>query len=256
MKKPAKLDGKVAVVTGAARGIGRATALELAENGAHVTVCEAYHLDEAKDLVQRIEGMGRRAFLFQGNVADRKQDEELVEATVSEFGSLDILVNNAGGGVHKPLLELEVEDVERTWAVSLWGVFHCSQLAARQMVKQGRGGSIVAISSVHASEPYANASPYNGAKAAVSHMARTWASELAPFKIRVNVIEPGWIDTPGEHTMYTEEQLRELGGKLPFGRLGRPEEIAKGVAFLVSEEDASYLTGSCLRIDGGFVLPR
>lgn len=123
------------------------------------------------------------------------------------------------------------------------------------MVSQGQGGSIIVISSVHASRPYPLATEYNAAKAAVNQMAATWAAELARHRIRVNVIEPGWIDTPGEREFYSEEQIRQMGAKLPLGRLGKPEEIARGVLFLASEEDSSYVTGSCLRIDGGFVLP-
>src|SRR5579885_1436968 len=227
------LQGKVAMVTGGASCIGRATALELAAN----------------------EKLGRRALYEPGDVGDRASVEQAIERTVTQFGRLDILVNNAGVSVRKPLLELEIADVETVWRVILWGAFHCSQLAARQMVKQGGGGNIVMISSVHASRHYPNATAYNGAKAAVNHMAATWARELAPHGIRVNAIEPGWIDTPGEHKAFSEETIREEGKKLPFGRLGRPEEIARAVRFLVSD-DGSYVTGSVLRVDGGFVLFR
>lgn len=248
-----KLCDRVAIVTGASRGIGRATALELARNGADVAVNFAKHGDEALDVVREIERLGRRAIAFQADVGDRRQVEGMFEEAIRAFGRLDILVNNAAFSIRKPLLELEVEDVERTWAVSLWGVFHCSQLAARRMVEQG-GGNIVVISSVHASRPYLNASAYNAAKAAINHMARTWAAELSQHRIRVNIIEPGWTDTPGERRFNTEEEIQAGGSKVPIGRLARPEEIARGVLFLVSEEDSSYITGSCLRIDGGFAL--
>lgn len=249
-----KLKGKVAVVTGASRGIGRATALELAQHGADVTVNARSHPDEGLQVVREIERIGQRAILVHGDVADRKFDERMIDETVRQLGRVDILVNNAAASVRKPLLELEVEDVEKTWAVSLWAVFHCSQLAARQMVKQGEGGSIVNISSVHAYRPYSNSTAYNGAKAAINHMAATWAVELAKYGIRVNTIEPGWIDTPGERKHYSEEHIRDAGKKLLMGRLGTADEIAKGVSYLVSA-DASYVTGTCLRIDGGFVLP-
>ena len=249
-----KLSGKVAIVTGASRGIGRATAIELARQGADVTVSALSHREEGLEVVHEIKQLGQRAILFQGDVADRNQDERMIQATVGDLGRVDILVNNAAASVRKPFLELEVEDVEKTWAVSLWGVFHCSQLAARQMVEQGQGGNILQISSVHAYRPYPNSTAYNGAKAAINHMSYTWAVELARHHIRVNVIEPGWIDTPGERRLATEEQIREGGKRLLLGRLGQAEEIAKGVAFLVSE-DASYITGTCLRIDGGFILP-
>jgi len=251
---PGTLKDKVAVVTGASRGIGRAVALELAHLGADITVNARSHPDEGLKVVREIEGLGQRAIFFQGDVADRGQDERMIAQTVQALGRVDILVNNAALNIRKPLLELDVEDVEKTWGVTLWGVFHCSQLAARQMVQQGQGGNIVNISSVHAYRPYPNSTAYNGAKAAINHMAATWAVELAPHGIRVNTIEPGWIDTPGERQFFTEDELREGGKKLLMGRLGRADEIAKGVAYLVSP-DASYVTGTCLRIDGGIVLP-
>jgi glucose 1-dehydrogenase len=191
----------------------------------------------------------------EADVADRAAVAKLVEDACAELGGIDILVNNAAFSVRKPLLELEVAEVERVWSVIQWGTFHASQLAARRMVAQGRGGSIVMISSVHAERPFALSTAYNGAKAAINHMARTWAVELAQYGIRVNVIEPGWIDTPGERAFYSQEQIRERGPKLPLGRLGRPEEIAAAVAYLVSG-DAAYVTGACLRVDGGIVLPR
>jgi glucose 1-dehydrogenase len=157
--------------------------------------------------------------------------------------------------IRKPLIDLAVEDVEATWSVTLWGVFHATQLAARMMIAQNQPGNIVTISSVLAHVPQVSSSPYNGAKAAINQMTRTWALELAPHRIRVNAIEPGWIDTPGERAFATEDQLREEASKLPLGRLGRAEEIAKAAAFLVSE-DASYITGSILRVDGGISLIR
>ena len=123
------------------------------------------------------------------------------------------------------------------------------------MVKQNQGGAIVSISSVHAYRPFPRSTAYNAAKAAVNHMSGTWAAELAQYGIRVNVIEPGWVDTPGERAFFTEEQIREEGKKLPLGRLARPEEIAEAACYLASEQ-SSYVTGTVLRVDGGFVLPR
>ena len=129
--------------------------------------------------------------------------------------------------------------------VSLWGVMHCCQFAARKMLAQGDGGNIVVMSSVHA------VMAYNTAKAGINHL----ANELAPHRIRVNVIEPGWTDTPGERDYATEEDLQKQRKRLPLGRLGTIEDIAKGTAYLGSE-DGAYVTGTVLRIDGGFVLPR
>jgi glucose 1-dehydrogenase len=251
-----KLKNKVAIVTGSSRGIGRAAAIELARNGADVVVNAYSHPEEGREVVREIQGLGRRSFLFQGSVADRDQDEAMVRETVERLGRLDIMVANAAYSIRKPFLEMEVEDVEKTWSVTLWGVFHCCQLAARRMVKQGEGGSIAIVSSVHAARPYALSTAYNGAKAAINHMSATWAAELARYGIRVNVLEPGWIDTPGERAYTSEEQIREQGSKLLMGRLGTSEEMAKAILFMVSEEDSSYMTGSVLRADGGFVLPK
>ncbi|MEO8125691.1 MAG: SDR family oxidoreductase [Bryobacteraceae bacterium] len=247
------LAGKCALVTGGARGIGQAVAIELARSGARVAFCDICDHDGAAGTLAAMEELGHRGLFIRADVGDRSAVEQLFVEVLGEFGKLDILVNNAAANIRKPLIDLEVGDVEKVWNVSLWGVFHCSQLAARQMVRQ-RSGSIIMISSVHAFRPFPNSTAYNGAKAAVNHMALTWAAELAPHRVRVNIVEPGWTDTPGERAFFTEEQIREEGRKLPLGRLGRPEEIATAVRFLVSEESA-YVTGSCLRVDGGVVLP-
>jgi glucose 1-dehydrogenase len=246
---------QVAFITGGARGIGAATALELAAHGYDVAICDRSAHAAGEPVLRQIEELGRRALFFQSDVADRSAMERALAETAGCLGGLDVVVNNAAASVRKPLLELDVADVEKTWNAILWGTFHCSQIAARLMVAQGRGGNIVMISSVHAYRAFPNSSAYNGAKAAVNHMAATWAAELAPHRIRVNAIEPGWIDTLGEREYSTEQQLEDAGKTLPLGRLGKPEDIAKAVRFLVSE-DGAYITGTCLRVDGGIVLPR
>ena len=248
------LEGRVALITGANRGIGEGCALELARRGADIAVNYRSHGEEAEAVAEEIRRLGRRAIVLQGDVSDRQKDEEMVRATVSELGSLDILVANAAASVRKPFVDLTEEDLRFTIDVCLWGVIHCCQFAARQMVAQGRGGNIVVVSSVHAVLPIKNSLPYNTAKAGINHMARTMASELVGEGIRVNILEPGWIDTPGERTFSSEDEIKEAGQRLPMSRLGTIEEIGKGVAFLASD-DASYVTGSTLRVDGGFVLP-
>lgn len=250
-----RLEGKVALVTGANRGIGRGCAIELAREGADVAINYRRHVEEAEAVAQEVRTFGRRALVLQGDVADRRADEALVAGTVRELGRLDVLVANAAASVRKPFLELREQDMAATLGVSLWGVFHCCQFAARQMVAQGGGGNLVVISSVHAVLPVKNSLPYNTAKAGINHMARTMANELAQHRIRVNVIEPGWTDTPGERAFATEEQIQAGAKELPLGRLGTIEDIGKAVAFLVSE-DGGYITGSTLRIDGGYVLGR
>jgi glucose 1-dehydrogenase len=248
------LDGRVAVVTGGARGIGQATAAELARSGADVVFCDICKQEQAEETLALIRGFQRRAQFIRADVGNRSEVDEMFRQILNEFGQIDILVNNAATNTRKPLLELAIEDVQRVWSVALWGVFHCSQVAAREMARRQKG-SIVVISSVHAVQPFPNNTAYNGAKAAVNQMARTWAAELIGAGIRVNVVEPGWTDTPGERTLYSEEQIQQEGSKLPMGRLASASEIANAVRFLVSD-DAAYITGTCVRVDGGLLLPR
>ncbi|HXK59054.1 MAG TPA: SDR family oxidoreductase, partial [Acidobacteriota bacterium] len=245
-----KLLGKASLVTGANQGIGRGCCLQLALEGSDVAINYIEGADEAEELADEIHRLGRKAILCPGDVSRRDDVDRIVDQTVAELGGIDILVANASSDIRKSFLELSEEDMSHCLGVCLWGVFHTSQAAARRMVESGRGGSIVVISSVHAIMPLRYSLPYNTAKAAVNHMALTMANELAEHRIRVNIVEPGWTDTPGQRKYYSEDKLREGGRKLPLGRLARIEEIAKGVVFLVSD-DASYITGSMLRIDGG-----
>jgi glucose 1-dehydrogenase len=251
-----RFEGRVALVSGAARGIGRAIAVELAREGASVVVNDILGREQAAGAMEEIAALGAgagRAHFVQADVSDRAAVDALVNEAVGTFGRLDFLVNNAAWSVRKPLLDLDPADVERTWAVTLWGVFHLSQLAARAMVTCGNGGAILTVSSVHGWRPYPNASAYNGAKAAVTQMALTWAVELAPHGIRVNVLEPGWTDTPGERAFKSGEQLAEAGRGLLLGRLSGAGEMARVAAFLLSDE-AAYVTGSVLRADGGYAI--
>lgn len=248
------LGRKLAVVTGGARGIGQAVAVELARSGADIAFCDICPEEQAAHTLERVRDLGGKARFIRADVGDRSQVDLMFREIIDEFGHIDILVNNAAVNIRKPLVDLSIEDVEKVWSVALWGVFHCSQLAARQMTQQ-KSGSIVMISSVHAVQPFPNNTAYNGAKAAVNHMARTWAAELVSQNIRVNVVEPGWTDTPGERTLYSEQEIQREGSRLPMGRLASATEIASAVRFLVSDA-AAYITGSCLRVDGGLLLPR
>jgi glucose 1-dehydrogenase len=237
----------------------------MAKVGADVVVTYRTHPEEAQEVAEIIRQMGRESLVVELDVSDRQAVENMVQATLNKFGKINILVNNAGMTIRKPFLEMPVEDMAHVLNVSLWGVFHCSQAVARVMVKQGfdtqatqpkgQGGKIIIISSVHAFIPYATSLPYNTAKAGINNMGYTMATELAPYRINVNVIEPGWIDTPGEHELATDEELKAEGEKLPWGRLGAIEDIGKVAAFLASDA-ADYITGSCFRVDGGFWLPR
>lgn len=247
------LTGKVALITGSSRGIGRGCAVEMAKAGADVTVNYHRHRDEAEAVAEEIRGFGRRALVVQADVSDRTAVDRMVASTVETLGHLDIVVCNAYVSVRQPFLEIDVAAMQRTIDVTLWGTFHTAQSAAQQMVKQGHGGCMVFISSLLASIPYPTSLPYNTAKAGVNHMGATIANELTSHRIRVNTIEPGWIDTPGERQYTTEQEIRDGAKRLPWRRLGTASEIACAATYLCSDA-ADYITGSTLRIDGGFAL--
>jgi glucose 1-dehydrogenase len=251
----AQESNRVAVVTGASRGIGRGCAVALAKRGADVVVNYRTHPEEAEETAAAVRALGREAIPVRADVADRAAVDAMMAQAVERFGRIDVVVANAALSIRGPFLELSVEDVKRTWDVSLWGVFHTCQSGARQMVARGGGGKIVVISSVLSFMPFAHSVPYNAAKAAINQMAYTIAAELAPHRINVNVVEPGWTDTPGERRFTDDETLYAAGRQLPWGRLATIEEIGAAVAFLASDE-ADYITGANLRVDGGFWLPR
>jgi len=253
MERSTRLGGKIALVTGASRGIGRGIALRLAAEGADVVVNYRSHPDEAEEVAQEIARLGRRALVWQADVGERDAVAAMFAAAVAQFGGLDIVVANAALSIRAPVIEAQWAHVLRTLQVSQFGVFHTVQMAAQQMARQGRGGKIVIISSVHQELAPVNSAPYNMAKAAINHLGETMAAELAGRHINVNMINPGWIDTPGERAFATEEEMREGGKRIPWGRLGTPEDIAAAAAFLCSAE-ADYITGATLRVDGGYVL--
>ena len=178
----------------------------------------------------------------------------MVEKTVAQFGRLDIAVTNAVYSDRDVFHQADLDGFHRTMQVTMWGAFYTLRAATRQMIEQGQGGSIVVISSPHAFIPVPRSMAYNMSKAAIDQMARTAAIELVEQRIRVNIIHPGWIDTPGERKFATEEQIQRGGEKLPWNRLGRPEEIGRGVVFLC-DPASDYITGSSLGIDGGATLP-
>lgn len=248
-----RLGGKVALVTGAAQGIGSGVAICLAEDGADVVVNDIVPETGMDEVLEAVRQMGRQAFAWSADVSDRAQVEAMIEGAIKHFGHLDIVVANAAFSVRGAFTELQWSDVNAVIATSQFGVFHTCQLAARHMITQGTGGKIVLIGSVHAQHPFAGSAPYNMAKAAITHLGLTIANELAPYHINVNVVHPGWIATPGERRYSSEAELQQGGKNVPWGRLGTPRDIGKTVAFLVSE-DADYITGACLKVDGGFTL--
>lgn len=248
------LTGKSVLVTGASRGIGRGCALEMARAGANVAINYRSHPEEAESAAAEARAFGVKAITLQGDVADRARVEAMVAETAAAFGRLDVFVSNAVYSDRELMLEADLDGFKKTIDVGMWGAFYGVRASAQQMVKQGVGGSIVIISSPHAVLAIPTAMAYNMAKAAIDHMGRTAALELAPHRIRVNIIHPGWIDTPGERKFFTEEQIQEGGKALPWKRLGRPDEVGKVVAFVASD-DAEYMTGSTVAVDGGVSLP-
>ena len=253
-----RLEGKVALVTGAARGIGRGIALCLAEEGADLIVNDLPPIAEpgvqdARGTAQEIEALGRRALVHYADISDRAQVAGLFAAGVAHFGQVDVVVANAAMSIREPVLDARWEHVLRTIEVTQFGVFHTCQAAAQHMVKRGKGGKIVIIGSILADIPFLNSSAYNMAKAAVNHLGRSLAAELTQHRINVNIVNPGYIDTPGERKFATEEQIQAAAKRIPWGRLGTPRDIGRAVAYLASD-DADYITGSVLQVDGGYKL--
>ena len=248
------LSGRVAIVTGASLGIGRAAAEALGGAGANVAVNYYSNEAAAEEVVQRIQQGGAGAFKHQADVADQAAVEGLVAAAVERFGRVDIAVTNAVYSDRQPFCEADMGGFHRTIGVTMWGAFYLARSAAQQMIQQNQGGAIVVVSSPHAFVPVPRSMAYNMSKAALEHMAKTAAIELAEHRIRVNTIQPGWTDTPGERKFASEETLREAGSKIPLGRLGTPEEMAKGILFLCDPSN-EYTTGATLLMDGGISLP-
>lgn len=242
------------LITGASRGIGRGCALELAAEGANVAINYRSHEQEAQDVAAAVEAAGGQALLLQADVSDQTAVEDMVHKTVDAFGRLDMFVSNAAYSDRELMVDAEMDGFRRTIDVSMWGAFYGVRAAAQQMIRQQAPGAIAIVSSPHAVMAIPTSMAYNMAKAAIDHMGRTAAIELARHRIRVNMIHPGWIDTPGERKFFTEAQIEEGAAKLPYGRMGRIDEIGKAVAYVLSE-DADYMTGGTLTIDGGVSLP-
>jgi glucose 1-dehydrogenase len=245
--------GKVALVSGAAGGIGRATALALARAGADVAVNDLRFPPEG-GVVAEIVAAGRRALMLAVDVSDQSAVEAMVARTVAELGRLDLFVSSAVYSDREPFTTADMAGFRRTIDVSMWGSFYVLRAAVNQMIRQGQGGAAVIVSSPHADIAFPNCMAYNMAKAAQDQMARTAAMELLTHKIRVNIVHPGWTDTPGERKHFSEDDLRKAAPTLPVGRMARPEEIARGVMFLL-DPAAEYVNGITLKVDGGLGLP-
>ena len=245
------LDGKVAVVTGASRGIGRAIALELARRGARVVVNYNRSADAAAAVVAAIEADGGQATAVQADVSDFSQARALIQAAVKAYGRLDVLVNNAGVTRDQLILMMKEEDWDTVVRVNLKSMFNTCKAAARVMLRQ-RYGRIVNISSVSGIAGQGGQTNYSAAKAGVIGFTKSLAKELGPRHVTVNVVAPGLIPTDLTADL-AEEWCQKAIDLTPLGRLGRAEEVAYAVAFLASDE-AAFITGAVLPVDGGLVM--
>jgi len=250
MIRPMRLPGRVAAITGGALGIGRATALAFAEEGAMVALGDI-QLEPAEAVAQEIRARGGKAIAIGLDVGDAAAVQAFVERAVAEFGRLDVMFANAGIAHSAPFLEHPEAQWHRVLRVNLTGVFLCCQAAARQMVKQGGGGRIITTASINGFRGVENLVGYNAAKAGVIELTKTMAVELAQHGITVNAIAPAQIDTRLTRTL-PESARRRRVERIPMGRFGEPEEVARVALFLASD-DASYVTGHTLAVDGGYL---
>lgn len=241
---------KVAVITGGNRGIGRGISLRLAEEGAKVVIAAR---DEAagKNVAAEIEKSGQECLFIKTNVNSKKDIDSMVAETINQFGKIDILVNNAAILIRCPFLELTEEIWDKTMDINLKGYFLCAQAVAKEMVKRGKGGKIVNITSIQGKTvwtPFFHA-PYETSKAGIIMLTKQLAYELAKYKINVNAVGPGPVETE-LLSLWTEDKMKILTDKIPLGRVAKPSDVAGAVSFLASE-DADYITGITIFVDGG-----
>lgn len=244
-------NGKIAIVTGGSRGIGRATAFRLAELGAIVAVNYVKGADAAEAVVEKITASGGEAIALRADVADHGQAADMIDRIFDRYGRLDVLVNNAGITRDGLIVRMKQDDWNDVLRTNLGGAFNCTQAAAKKMIKQ-KAGAIVNISSVVGVTGNAGQANYAAAKAGIIGLTKSVAKELAPRNIRVNAVAPGFIAT--EMTGKLNEELQAtIAGRIPLGRFGAAGEVAEAVAWLASDA-AAYITGQTLIIDGGLAM--
>lgn len=248
------LKGKVAIITGARRGMGRTHALKLAELGCKVVVSDISQ-DDCQKVVDEIKGAGGEAMAVKCDVTKKQEVGKMVEETVKKFGKVDILVNNAGICQFKSFLELSEEEWDRTLDINLKGYFLCAQAAAREMAKQ-KSGVIVNIASVAMGQQgigFPNIAHYCASKGGIVGLTEALAAELAQLNIRVNAVSPGMIETPMIDSVKQDPKMMEaMLTRVPMRRVGKPEEVSNLVVFLCSDV-SSYMTGAAVVIDGGWL---
>ena len=245
-----KLKNKTAIITGGSNGLGRATALLFAKEGANVVVAD---MDEnaGSKVINDIKNSGGRGLFVKVNVSDQEDVNKLVSAALKEFGKLHILINNAGIVSDGRLVKMELEQWQKVIDVNLKGVFICAQAVSKVLVEQNEGGAIINTSSVVGLYGNFGQSNYVASKAGVIGMTKTWAKELGKYNIRVNAVAPGFMETDIIKSM-PEKVINLMKEKTLLGRLGKPDDIANAFLYLASDE-GSYVTGAVLSVDGGIV---
>ncbi len=247
-----RLRDKVALITGASSGIGKAIATRFAAEGSHIAV--NYRPDspaDSKSAHDEAASFGPTSIAVMADVSKREDVERMIAEIIEKFGRIDIVINNAGIEIKKPFLEALDDEWDKVLAVNLFGSYLVSQVAARQMVKQGPGGKLIFISSVHEDIPFPGYTAYCASKGGVRMLMRNLAMELAQYKINVNNIAPGAIATPINQSVLADPiAMKNADSEIPWGRFGKPEEVASVAVFLASDE-AEYVTGSTYYVDGG-----
>lgn len=247
------LKGKVAIVTGGNSGIGATVVLELAKKGANVVIDYIVHPEATEKLEKQICALGNQAIGVEANVSKVSDLQKLIDTAVEKFGHLDIMINNAGVETRTSILDTTEEQYEKVLQINLKSAFFGTQIAAKQMIKQGKGGRIINITSVHEDWPMPGNIAYCLSKGGMRMLTRTAGVELAKQNILVVGVGPGAVATPiNLVTMQNPQLMQELNAAIPLGRMAKPEEIAKVVAFLASD-DASYITATTLFTDGGMM---
>ena len=251
MEKMIRLRDKVALVTGGSRTIGRTIALGLARQGAEIVVNYVEQQQAAEEVKGEIEKMGRKCLLFRADVGKSTEVNRMVETAIKKFGKIDILVNNAAIGPYKKFLEVTEEFWDRMMEVNIKGPFLCSQAVARHMIKQG-AGKIINISSTSGEMVSPGSMTYSTSKGGLNTLTKGMALELAPYKINVNAIAPGVVETDGTRKAISPPAIRDAYRKaVPLGRITQTDDLIGVVVFLASEE-SRYITGEVITIDGGW----
>jgi len=261
MNSNPRLRGQSALVTGANSGIGKGIAIALANEGANVVVNYVTHPETAAEVVNQIKSDGGNAIALEADVSNEEQVQEMFKEMCKEFGTIDILINNAGLQKDSPFKDMTLADWQLVINVNLTGQFLCAREAVREFLRRGivpersiALGKIICISSVHEVIPWGGHVNYASSKGGIMMLMKSMAQELAPYKIRVNSIAPGAIQTPINHTAWeTPEALKNLLTLIPYNRIGQPADIGKLAAWLASDE-SDYITGTTVFIDGGMTL--